>query len=133
MGRLGQSATTCSDYEGRARRHAPILAADRAEHIIHYFEQKHPKDVRPLSSIAATCAWVRGKADEGEARTAAFVAHEIAREADDSAAIAEARSAGQAVVTAHMFGHAIHAFTYAIKSVAFSTNVDAIAVVKERT
>ncbi|MFD6440730.1 hypothetical protein ACFWDG_13135 [Peribacillus sp. NPDC060186] len=32
-----------------------------------------------------------------------------------------------------MFGHAIYASTYAVKSVAFATNFDALAVANERT
>ncbi|MGM0875887.1 MAG: putative immunity protein [Bacillota bacterium] len=109
---------------------AALWATDCTEHIIHYFEQKYPQDVRLRKAIAAGRAWVKGEIGVVEARKAA---HAAAREADDNAAIATARSAGQAVATAHMFGHAIYASTYAVKSVAYATNFDAIAVANERT
>ncbi|WP_047154100.1 putative immunity protein [Aneurinibacillus tyrosinisolvens] len=48
-------------------------------------------------------------------------------------AIEAARSAGQSVATAHVFEHAIHASTYAVKSVAYATNFDAIPIANERT
>ncbi|MED4728622.1 hypothetical protein P9597_10780 [Aneurinibacillus migulanus] len=47
--------------------------------------------------------------------------------------IATVQATGQAVATTHMFGHAIHASTYAVKSVAYATNFDAIAVANQRT
>ena len=112
---------------------AALWATDCAEHILHYFEQKCPQDNRPRKAIETGRAWVRGEIGVGEARKAAFEAHAAAREATDHEAIAAARAAGQAVSTAHMFGHAIHATTYAVKAVTYATNFDAVAVANERT
>jgi hypothetical protein len=111
---------------------AALWATDCAEHIIHYFEQKCQQDNRPRKAIESGRTWVRGEISVSEARKAAFAAHVAAREAINNEAIASARAAGQAVSTAHMVGHAIHASTYAVKSVAYATNFDAVAIANER-
>lgn len=108
---------------------AALWVADCTEHIIQYFEEKHPQDDRPRKAIEAASAWVQGEIGIGEARKVAFAA----REALDPTAVATARAAGQTAATAHMFGHAIHASTYAVKSVAYATNFDAAAIANERT
>ncbi len=76
---------------------------------------------------------MKGEIGVGEARKAAFNANAAAREAGDEAFIAATRAAGRAVSTAHMFGHAIHASTYAVKSAAYATDFDMNAVANERT
>ena len=110
-------------------------AADCAENALAFFEEKHPDDRRPRDAIEKGRAWVRGEISTGEARTAAFSAHEAARIADPkSAASAAARAAGQAAATAHVPGHAVHAAAYAAKAVLCGTEPDgaADAVIKER-
>ncbi|MBO1579262.1 putative immunity protein [Bacillus sp. XF8] len=54
---------------------------------------------------------------------------EVAKEETENNA---ARAAGQAVAAAHVFGHAIHASTYAAKAVEYATNFDTDAVAHER-
>ncbi|MEP7215981.1 MAG: putative immunity protein [Anaerolineaceae bacterium] len=89
-------------------------AADCAERVLPYFEEKHPGDDRPRKAIEAARAWARGEITCGEARAAAVAAHSAAREAGSGAACAVARAAGHAAATAHMPGHARHAAAYAL-------------------
>lgn len=92
-----------------------IWATDCAEHVLSYFEEKHPKDDRPRKAIEAGRAWLHGKLSVGEVRTAALAAHAAAREVEEGITRAVARAAGQAASTAHIAGHAIHAANYAAK------------------
>lgn len=107
-------------------------AADCAEHVLKNFEGLHPQDKRPRKATEACRAWVAGALNVREARRAAFDTHEAARMSNHEGAIAAARAAGQAISTAHLFGHAIHASTYAVKSVAFASGFDAQAIADER-
>jgi len=91
-----------------------LWAADCAEHVLPYFEDKYPKDDRPRQALEAGRAWVRGEIAMSEARAAAFAAHAAARDADHAAARAAARAAGHAAATAHVAGHARHAAAYAV-------------------
>jgi len=91
-----------------------LWAADCAEHVLLYFEEKYPKDDRPRKALEAGRAWVRGEIAMSEARAAAFAAHAAARDADHAAARAAARAAGHAAATAHVAGHARHAAAYAV-------------------
>jgi hypothetical protein len=111
-----------------------IWATDCAEHVLPYFEEKHPKDNRPRKAIEAGRAWIRGEIAMSEARTAAFAAHAAARDANPDSARAAARAAGHAAATAHVAGHAVHAATYAARAAGHtvdSIDVDA-AIAKER-
>jgi hypothetical protein len=97
-----------------------VWAADCAEHVLPYFEEKYPKDDRPRKAIEAARAWTRGEIRVSQARTAALAAHAAARDADDDAARAAARAAGHAAATAHVAGHARGAALYAVKVAAAS-------------
>jgi len=94
-----------------------LWAADCAEHVLPYFEEKYPEDDRPRKAIEAGRAWTRGELAVGKAREAAFAAHATARDVEDATAIAAARSAGHAAATAHVTDHARHAAAYAVKAV----------------
>lgn len=107
-------------------------AIDCAEHVIHYYTQKYPKDDRLQKSIDACCLWIQGELKVREVRKASFAVHAAARETDDQVTMATARAVGQAVATAHAFGHAIHASTYAVKAVAYAADFDTVAVHTER-
>ena len=91
-----------------------LWAADCAEHVLPYFEEKYPKDGRPRKALEAGRAWVRGEIAMSEARAAALAAHAAARDADHAAARAAARAAGHAAATVHVAGHARHAAAYAV-------------------
>ncbi len=103
-----------------------LWAADCAEHVLPLFVKNHPHDDRPHKAIEAGRAWVRGEIKFSEIRSASLASHAAARAATDPAAIAAARSAGQAVATVHVLGHAQHAANYAVKAAdAASTCADA--------
>ena len=104
-----------------------LWAADCAEHVLPYFEEKYPKDDRPRKAIEAARAWTRGEIRVGQARAAALAAHAAARNADDAAARAAARAAGHAAATAHVAGHARGAASYAVKAVKAATGSDSAA------
>ncbi|YCM45908.1 hypothetical protein V2O64_07755 [Verrucomicrobiaceae bacterium 227] len=95
-----------------------LWAADQAEEVLSYFEDRAPDDLRPREAIAAARAWVRGEIGVAKARESAFAAHAAAREVQDQAATFAARAAGHAAATAHVIGHAIHAAAYAAKAMA---------------
>ncbi len=101
-----------------------LWAADCAERVLPYFEEKYPKDGRPRKAIEAVRAWTRGEIRAGPARAAA------ARDAVEGAPRAAARAAGQAAGVAHMPGHARHAAAYAAKAVTCAAA--AAAASKER-
>ena len=106
----------------RSHRTLVLWAADCAERVLPYFEEKYPKDNRPRKAIEAGRAWVRGEIALSEARTAAFAAHAAARDTNQDAACAAGRAAGHAAATAHVAGHAVHASTYAAKAASCSAD-----------
>jgi len=108
-----------------------LWAADCAEHVLPYFEEKDPEDERPRKAIEAARAWAKGEIRVGKARAASVAAHAAARGADEGAARAAARAAGQAAGTPHMPGHAPHAAAYATKAVTYGSE-SAAAVAEER-
>jgi hypothetical protein len=96
-----------------------LWAADCAERILPYFEEKRPGDDRPRKAIEAARAWARtGVFRMADVRGASLAAHAAAREvAGDDAARSAARAAGQAVATAHVSTHSIAAAIYAATAV----------------
>jgi len=119
-----------------------LWATDCAEHVLTFFEEKHPRDDRPRKAIEAGRAWVRGmrlgtrgKTSEflgesglildsparsvltlAQARATVLAAHAAARDAEQGPAQAAVRAAGQAAATAHVAGHAGHAAVYAVSA-----------------
>ena len=106
-------------------------AADCAERVLPLFEAANPGDDRPHRAIAACRMWVKtGVFRMADIRGASFAAHAAARDAEEgSAARFAARSAGQAVATAHVPQHAYGAAYYALKAVAAADPAD---VTRER-
>jgi hypothetical protein len=110
-----------------------VWAADCAERVLHYFEEKAPQDNRPRKAIEAARAWAQtGVFKMAEVRNASLAAHAAAREvADDDAARSAARAAGQAIAAAHVPRHAIAAAVYAataVRDAANSLEADAAAL-----
>jgi len=93
-----------------------VWAAACAEHVLHVFERAHPGDERPSRAIEQARAWARGEITMTQARTAAFAAHDAAREVPGAAKEA-ARAAGHAAAVAHMADHELGAAAYAIRAV----------------
>ncbi|AHM59721.1 hypothetical protein D770_07290 [Flammeovirgaceae bacterium 311] len=91
-------------------------AADCAEHVLWIFEHHRSADDRPRKAIEAARAWVCGELKVSEARIFAFAAHAAARDANIPEARAAARSAGHAAATPHVWNHAKHAGSYAIRA-----------------
>ena len=92
-----------------------VWAADCAQHVMHFFEQAQPSDVRPRRAIEQAYAWVRGEITMSQARKAAFAANAAAREVSGAAKLA-ALAAGQAVAVAHVAAHELGAAAYAIRA-----------------
>jgi hypothetical protein len=95
-----------------------IWAADCAEHVLAYFEDRYPEDHRPRLAIEVCRRWAHtGAFKMADVRRDSLSAHAAAREAEDrSAARFAARAAGQAVATAHVASHAIGAAWYGAKA-----------------
>lgn len=94
-------------------------AADCAERVLPYFEEKYPGDTRPRDAISALRAWIHtGVFHMSEVRKASLAAHAAARSVEeDDAARSAARAAGQAMATAHVPRHALAAALYAATAV----------------
>jgi hypothetical protein len=113
-----------------------IWAADCAERVLPYFEERRPGDNRPREAIAAGREWARtGVFRMAAVRRASLAAHAAAREvAEDDGARSAARAAGQAVATAHVPTHASAAAVYAataVRDTAASADADS-ALIRER-
>ncbi|MEK6967054.1 MAG: putative immunity protein [Nanoarchaeota archaeon] len=95
-----------------------VWAADCAERVLPYFEEKYPKDNRPRKAIEACREWAdTGVFKMAVVRGLALASHAAAREVgEDNAARFAARAAGQALATAHVCGHASAAAEYALKA-----------------
>ncbi len=72
-------------------------------------------DVRALKALETAKQWEKGNAAVGDARKAAFAAHDAARESGDASLRAVYRACGHAAATAHMADHALQAGSYVIK------------------
>lgn len=107
-------------------------AADCAEHVLPVFMKLYPQDDRPQKAIEVGRAWARGEVSVGQARMASVAAHAAARAVPNVAAVAAARSAGQAVATAHIADHSLGAAFYAIKAVQAASAGDVAAMNQER-
>jgi hypothetical protein len=86
-----------------------------AKHVMPLFGET--PDERLLNALRVSEAWSQEKASVGEARKAAYEIIDLAKEITNPVALAVARSAGQAVATAHMADHAMGAPWYALKAV----------------
>lgn len=91
-------------------------AIDCSTHVLPLFEGA--VDERLLYALRVGEDWRQGKASVGQAQKASLGAHATAREQTNPAAVAVARSVGQAVATAHMADHSFGAALYALKAVA---------------
>jgi predicted TIM-barrel fold metal-dependent hydrolase len=94
-------------------------AADCAERTLHFFEDRYPQDPRPRDAIATLREWIRtGVFRMAVIRKASLDAHAAARVLPEyDPARSAARSAGQAIATAHAATHSIAAARYAATAV----------------
>ena len=109
-----------------------VWAADCAERVLPFFEEKYPEDRRPRQAVDAIRKWARtGIFRMADVRGTSLAAHAAARDVQDNdAARSAARAAGQAMACAHVPAHAIAAAIYAATAVrdgADPANADAAA------
>jgi len=111
-----------------------LWAADCAEHVLPYFEDKCPDDDRPRKAIDACRDWARtGVFSMAVIRGASLSAHAAARDAKgNDAACFAAHAAGQAVATAHVPTHALGSSLYGIRAVAAHSGNPNDGLIKER-
>ncbi len=109
-----------------------IWAAECAERVLPYFEEKYPDDDRPRKAIEVLREWIAtGVFNMAVIRKASLGAHAAAKGKQEADAIFAAHATGQAVGTAHVVTHALGASLYGIRAVAaHSGSVD--EALKER-
>jgi hypothetical protein len=96
-----------------------IWAAECAERVLSYFEEKYPDDDRPRRAIAVLRDWIAtGVFSMSVIRKASLGAHAAAKGKKEADAVFAAHAAGQAVGTAHVVTHALGASLYGIRAVA---------------
>ena len=96
-----------------------IWAAECAERVLPYFEERSPDDDRPRSAIEAIREWVStGVFKMSVIRGASLSAHAAAKGKTELDVIFAAHAAGQAVGTVHVPTHALGAALYSIRAVA---------------
>ena len=96
-------------------------AADCAERVLGLFEAEVPDDERPRVLIARARAFARGELNTAEEIRRRFAGGVGANEVKAPAAVAAARSAGQAVAVCHMGAHALGAAGYAALAAGLAT------------
>lgn len=109
-------------------------AADCAECVLPFFEEKYPEDNRPRKAIEALRTWVKTDVFKMvDIRRNALEAHAAARgtKEEDVVARSAARAAGQALATAHVRTHSLAAAVYVATAIRDATgSLDAVK--KER-
>jgi hypothetical protein len=98
------------------RRLVAAWAADCAERVLSLFEAEAPADGRPRDAIVRAREFAHGERDTAGEIRRRFVAGRAANAVTSPAAVAAARSAGQAAGVAHMGAHALGAAAYAAKA-----------------
>lgn len=117
--------TSIEELAGRTgHRTLAIWAADCAERVLPYFEERYPDDNRPRKAIDALRTWIQtGVFRMADVRRDALAAHAAAREVEAfHPARSAARAAGQALATAHVPRHALAAALYAATAIRDATN-----------
>jgi hypothetical protein len=110
-----------------------LWAADCAEHVLPFFEEKYPGDDRPRRAIEACRQWVMtGVFRMADIRRASLDAHAAARDANEADARAAAHAAGQAVATAHVPTHALGCALYGIRAAATRSGDSDDGLIRER-
>jgi hypothetical protein len=135
-GPLGEGATYSGSRDARfvtvrrggtldddTHRLLAVWSADCAARVLHLFESERPGDARARSAIDQAYAWARGEITTTQAREAAYLAHDAAKDASGAAREA-ARAAGHAVATAHMADHELGGAAYAIRAVRAAADAD---------
>lgn len=93
-----------------------LWAAQCAEHVLHYFEDAYPEDMRPRIAIDKTISWSQKEIKTTESKIAAYNSNAAAKNAIGPAKLS-ALSAGQAAAVSHVPAHELGAAAYAIRAV----------------
>ncbi|MDD4251318.1 MAG: hypothetical protein PHX27_03960 [Candidatus ainarchaeum sp.] len=113
-----------------------IWASDCTLRVLPYFENEFQNDNRPRTAINILKNWINTNNFNMQIiRKASLDSHAAARETNkNNAARSAARSAGQAVATAHVKTHSIYSASYALQSIHYATEVEYydLAITKER-
>ncbi len=110
-----------------------LWAADCAEHVLPYFEDKRPNDRRPREAIEVCRDWATtGVFSMAVIRKASLDAHAAAKAAKENDAKYAAHSAGQAVATPHVPTHALGSSVYGIRAAAAYSGDVNDTLIKER-
>lgn len=104
------------------RRLVALWAASCAERVLPLFEAEAPDDDRARDGIERARAYGRGERDAAGEITRRFDAGRAAQSVKSRAAVAAARSAGQASGVAHMGAHALGAAAYAAKAASLAAD-----------
>jgi len=99
------------------RRLVAAWAADCAERVLPLFETEAPGDERPRELIARARRYARGELSVAEGIRRRFEGGVGVGEVRAAAAMAAARSAGQAAGVCHMGAHGLGAASYAVEAV----------------
>src|SRR5512136_3481817 len=109
-----------------------LWAADCAEHVLPYFEEKYPDDGRPRKAIEECKKWAdTGIFKMSVIRGASLGAHAAAKIAKEDDAKFAAHAAGQAVGTAHVSTHALGSSIYGIRAAAAHSGIVDDGLVRE--
>ena len=133
---LGRPCTETIDHRifQPDKRALALWAADCAEHVLPFFLEDQPGDVRSRVAIDTCRQWAAtGVFRMADIRKASLDAHAAAREAKEADAVFAAHAAGQAVATAHVPTHALACSVYAIRAVAAHTGNADDGLIGERT
>ncbi len=98
------------------RRLVAAWAADCAERVLSVFEAEAPGDDRPRALIARARACAAGELSAADGIRRRFAVGVGAGEVSAPAAMAAARSAGQAAAVCHMGAHGLGAAAYAVEA-----------------
>ncbi len=110
-----------------------LWAADCAEHVLPYFEDKYRNDVRPRKAIEECRKWAcTGIFKMSVIRGASLQAHAAAKVVKEDDAKFAAHAAGQAVATAHVPTHALGSSIYGIRAVAAHSGLVDDSLITER-
>lgn len=110
-----------------------LWAAECAEHVLPFFEQRYPDDNRPRKAVEACRRWVAtGEFRMADIRKASLDAHAAARDAKEQDAKAAAHAAGQAVAAAHVPTHALGSALYGIRAAAARSGNADEGLIRER-
>jgi len=110
-----------------------LWAADCAEHVLPFFEEKYPNDDRPRKAIEECRKWAAtGVFKMSVIRKASLDAHAAAKIAEEDDAKYAAHAAGQAVGTAHVPTHSLGASLYGIRAAAAHSGIVDDGLVYER-